>query len=187
MICDAIMQTHTNFSLSDGCHQSVSLLQYGLTVTRHINIGSIAPHSHWQLRCVTNELQSVCPSDIAVSYYRITFSNLHVCLNMEFMVIGTEENGPENILLQEFETTWTVKCGKLQESKRDLNKTTQRPAFSHLLSEALHILWTYLYAISKNRARWGSNGTAFDLKSGGPRHGIPTNLRFLVIFWLAPQ
>ena len=77
--------THQFHSPSGGCHQIVSLLQFGLIVTRHINTGSIAPHSHWQLRCVTNELQSVCPSDIAVSYYRITFSNLHVCLSMEFM------------------------------------------------------------------------------------------------------
>jgi len=86
MICDATIQTHTNFSPTDGCHQIVSPLQYGLRVTRHINTRSIAPHSHWQLRCVTNEPQSVCLSDIAVSYYRITFSNLHVCLSMEFMV-----------------------------------------------------------------------------------------------------
>jgi hypothetical protein len=48
---------------------------------------------------------SVRLSDIVVSYYRITFSNLHVCLSMEFMVIGTEGNGLEKILLLEFEAT----------------------------------------------------------------------------------
>jgi len=34
----------------------------------------------------------------------------------------------------------------------------------------------------QNRARWGSTGTAFDSQSGGPRHAIPSNLRFLLIF-----
>jgi len=181
MIRDAIMQTHTNLSPGDVCHQIVSLLQYGFAVTRHINTGSIAPHSHWQLRCVTNELQSVCPSDIALSYYRITFSNLHVCLSMEFMAEEQRRTDRKKILVLEFEATWRVKCGKLQENKRDLARP-HNFLHSRICYRRLSTFYECISMPFQNRARWGSNGTAFDLQSGGPRHGIPSNLRFILIF-----
>jgi hypothetical protein len=95
--------------------------------------------------------------------------------------IGTEENGPEKILLQEFEATWRVKCGKLQESNRE-----QRRPHNFLYSRIWYRkLSTFSECISiaiSKPCKVGFQLNSFSLSIGDPRHRIATNQSFLVIF-----